>query len=150
MVLSWRLDRVEASLAGAAPVPVRIVLAHPITDPQGTLVLVDERKRALVEFASLAELPEPSRSIAATELTRRYCVAVIEAVERTLVDFGNRYWSVRTDRGQRSFLMRDLKCNLVRLPPDGVQMRDTMGNRYRIPSLRLLDPRSRLAAEQAL
>ena len=148
--LSRKLDRLHAAIAGTQAVPARLLRARPVTDPDGMLVVMDERKRCLVEIRSLDELEPSSRLIAREELARRYCIPVIQTVERTLVDFGNRYWTVLTDRGRRSFLLRDPQRNVCHLPPDEVLLRDVLGNRYRIPSLRGLDLSSQLAVEAAI
>ena len=149
-VLSWVGDRVHASFAGAEPIPVSLVQARPLTDPDGMIAIIDARKRCVGEVASLMELSAGSRAVARLELERRYCIAVILRVESTLVDFGSRYWQVVTDRGARRFLVRDPQRSVLRLPPDRVMLRDVQGNRFLIPSLSALDAASLLAAEPAL
>jgi len=150
LVLSWIGDRVHAALLGAPAIPVSLVQARPLTDPGGTIAIIDARKRCVGEVSSLMELSEESRAVARLELERRYCIAVIVTVESTLVDFGSRYWQVLTDRGARRFLVRDPQRSVLRLPPDRVMLRDVQGNRFLIPSLSALDAASRLAAEPAL
>jgi len=149
-VLSWVGDRVHAALAGAVPIPVTLVRARPLTDPEGMIAIIDARKRCVGEIASLQQLSVESRAVARLELERRYCIAVIWRVESTLVDFGSRYWQVVTDRGARRFLVRDPQRSVLRLPPDRVMLRDVQGNRFLIPSLSALDAASLLAAEPAL
>ena len=149
-VLSWVGDRVHAAFAGAVPIPVTLVQARPLTDPDGMIAIIDAHKRCVGEVASLAELSVESRAVAQLELQRRYCIAVILRVESTLVDFGSRYWQVVTDRGPRRFLVRDPQRAVLRLPPDRIMLRDVQGNRFLIPSLAALDAASRLAAVPAL
>jgi hypothetical protein len=143
-------DRLHASINRAQAVPVRLLRARPLSDPDGLLVLMDDRKKCLFEIPSLRDLDASSRVIAIEELSRRYCIANISQVEWTLVDFGNRYWAVITDRGRRTFLLRDPQRNISRPHPDQLMIRDVLGNRYCILSIAALDPESRLAMEAAI
>jgi hypothetical protein len=147
--LSRRLDRIHASIDGAEPVPVRVVWARPVTAPGGELALLDDKKRCLAMLPGLNFLEVESRLLAAEELARRYCVARIERVLSTRVDFGNRYWEVETDRGRRSFLLREPSKNVQRVG-ERLVIRDSLGNRYEIASLAGLDAKSRIEADRAL
>lgn len=150
VVLSRRIDRVHASIDGAEPVPARVVWARPVTAPGAELAIMDDRKRCLSMLPSLDALAPESRAIAEAELAARYCQVRIRRVLSTLVDFGCRYWTVETDRGARTFLLRDAAKNVQRFEPDRVVIRDVYGNRFEIASLAALDPASREAAERAL
>lgn len=147
----WReSDRLMAALGDGEPVPVRVLLARPVTDPEGPLALMTAARRCLAELPGLAALPAGAQELLGSAIRERYCVATIEAVLATEVAFGNRYWRVRTDRGERAFLLRDPQRHVLRVAPDQVWIRDTLGNRYRIASLAALDPSSRAAAEHGL
>ena len=48
-----------------------------------------------------------------------------------------------TDRGSRWFALREPGKNVLWITPTRLVLRDTAGNRFEIPDLTALDPRSR-------
>ncbi len=150
IALTRRQDRLHVAIEGAEPVPARIVLMRPISEPHGAIAILADDQRCLAEIAALPELEPASRAIAAEELRRRYCVAEVLAVLACATEQGNRYLRVSTDRGERQLLFRDPERALIWVTPDHVLMRDLQGNRFRISSIQGLDVASRQAFLQAL
>jgi hypothetical protein len=150
IALSRRQDRLHVAIAGADPVPARIVLMRPVSEPHGAIAILADDQRCLAEIAALPELETASRAIAAEELRRRYCVAEVLAVLASTTEQGNRYLRVSTDRGERQLLFRDPDRALIWVTPDHVLMRDLQGNRFRISSIHGLDAVSRGAFMKAL
>ncbi len=128
---------------------VRPVWARPVRGRQAEIALLDEKQKEVV-LTSLEAVDSASRSILEEELTRRYLIPQITRVTRTLVHFGNRYWSVETDRGPRQFHMKEPRKNVVWVSDDHLVLRDTLGNRYEIPSLSTLDARSQSLVERVM
>jgi hypothetical protein len=150
ITLSRKLDRVHAAIDGLEAVPVRVVWARPVTGRGHHVAFLDDRKVAVAMVPNLAALESASRIIAEEELDRRYCIAVITNVHSAEVISGNRYWDVETDRGRRRFLLREPGKNVVRITPDQLLLRDISGNRFEIPSIVALDPRSRDEIDKVL
>jgi hypothetical protein len=150
-VLFRKEGRVFARFDGRGDgAPVKLVWAKPISGRGEEVALVGEDKKELVLLTSLDCLDQESRTIAEEELERRYMVPVIIRVYRTHPSYGNRYWAVETDRGWRSFVMKDPGKNVVWLTHDRLVLRDTMGNRYEIASLASLDDKSQAEVNKVL
>lgn len=95
-------------------------------------------------------LDPASRALAEEELARRYLAPRIVRVLRSIVNFGSRYWDVETDRGIRRFIMKDPNKNVFWVTDDHLVLRDTLGNRYEIVSLRALDEASRAEIDRVM
>jgi hypothetical protein len=74
----------------------------------------------------------------------------IVKVHRTRTHFGVRYWDVETDRGRRSFAVKDPNRSVVNVTDDWVVVRDTLGNSYEIESLSAMDRRSQALIENVV
>lgn len=123
--------------------PVHIVWARPVTGMGREISILGADKKEVALLKSLDSLDPHSREIAAQELRLRYLAPVIRRVIRTRSHFGSRYWIVETDHGQRQFLIKEPHRSVLWVTPDQLLIRDTLGNRYRIESLRALDDVSR-------
>ena len=99
---------------------------------------------------SLEVLDGPSREIAGDELYRAYCLAVVEEVREGKVQNGQRFLRVATDRGERYFNLKEPGRNVSWLSPDRVVIRDSMGNRFLVPSVAALDRDSRARLDRVL
>jgi hypothetical protein len=150
IVLTRKLDRALAAIDDAEAVPVRVVWARPISARGSEVAFLSDAKTALAMIPSLDALDPASRAIAEEELARRYCIARITRVNRATVTFGNRYWDVETDRGPRRFLFREIGKYVTRITADHLLIRDTLANRFEIPSVAALDEHSRAQVELAI
>lgn len=144
-------DQVLLSLGDAdEEMPVRIVWARPVSGRGGEVCFLDDKKREVLMLQGLDGLDGESREIAEAELERRYLIPKITRVVRTAAHFGSRYWDVETDRGRRRFAMKDPTKNAVWLTDDHLILRDTLGNRYEIPTFSGLDAASRAQVTKVL
>lgn len=139
-----RFDREERE------VPVRIAWARPLTGWGRDIVLVDDKKREVAMIEGLESLDTASRRVAEEAIGERYLVSTIHRVRATRTHFGARFWDVETDRGRRTFAVRDPSRSVLYLDGDGMLVRDTLGNSYTIPSLTGLDRRSRELIENVV
>ena len=89
------------------------------------------------------ELDHNSRQAVDRELERRYLVPEVSSILSVKERFGTVEWSVRTDRGRRTFTTRNLRQTAVQLSDSRYILIDTDGSRYHIPSVTNLDNRSR-------
>lgn len=133
------------------PVEVRLVYARPLSARgRQVSVLTARGKKEITWIEDLEELDPASRQLAEAALHDRYRIGVIESVEHSFVNHGHRYLKVRTDRGFRYFNLKEPGKNVTHVTDDHLVIRDSMGNRYEIPSLRALDADSRRRLELVL
>jgi len=133
------------------PVAVRLSLARPLSHSQGKIVLLKAgKKEEVASLDGLAGLDNHSREIVQEELRKRYFLPKIIKVLSTSASFGNRYWHVVTDRGNKRFLMKSPETNVTWLTDDRCILRDTLGNCYEIESMKLLDRASQVHADRVL
>lgn len=94
--------------------------------------------RSLAVFAGVPE----AEALLRGELDRKYLMPVITRIRSLKTKLGFSYWEVDTDHGRRSFTMQDTYRNLFHHSESGVVLTDVDGNRYEIPDVLKLDPRS--------
>jgi hypothetical protein len=74
----------------------------------------------------------------------------VESVEHSFVNHGHRYLKVQTNRGFRYFNLKEPGKNVTHVTDDHLVIRDSMGNRYEIQSVKALDAESRQRLELVL
>lgn len=89
-----------------------------------------------------ATLDPESRKLLDEELEKRYFTPTILRIYAVKERFGVHDWEVETDRGPRTFSVRGLHQNVKQVPPARLLITDVLGNRYDIPDVRRLDPKS--------
>ncbi len=120
----------------------KIVYLRPLTTRREVAVLGKEDQE-LCYLNSVEELAEPSRVIAAEQLAARYHLPEIKRVESIETLFGTHYWTVETATGKHEFAFKEPGKNVTSMPNGRLVLRDTIGNRYTIPSIEALDLHSR-------
>jgi hypothetical protein len=130
--------------------PVRAVWVRPLSGRGKEVAFIDEKKKEIAMVDGLEHLDLDSRAVAEEAIEQRYLVTRIVRVHSAKIHFGICFWDVETDRGRRSFAMKDSYKNVIRMKGDRLVIRDTIGNRYEIESLASLDPRSQLQVEKVL
>ena len=116
----------------------RLRWARPLTHPGVDLVILARKDKELASVHDLSELDEASRNIVNTELDDSYILPRINRVIKGEVHFGTRYLEVETDMGYRHFSLRNAQRNVQWTSDDRAVIRDTLGNRYVIESLKSL------------
>lgn len=122
---------------------VKLYQAWPLSEPGRHVSLQDEKGEEIVLLESLAGLRPSSREVAEEELRRRYMTARVEAVLDIRTEFGVTYWHVRTDRGERDFVVQSLNESCVWLEDGHVLIADVDGTRFEIAGMDRMDPESR-------
>jgi len=91
----------------------------------------------------LEELDPDSQSAVLRELQLHYFVPSILRILDVREEFGFLYWDVETDRGSRSFIMRDSVIGSVRQVSEHRWLViDINQTRYEVRDIRTLDPKS--------
>jgi len=141
------------AITASAPegVEVNLVYPRPISQRTGEVsIIAAETKKEVDWLNNLDELDPISREVAEAALYDRYRIAIIQSVSHSHVNHGHRYLKVETDRGSRYFNLKEPGKNVTNLTPDHLIIRDSMGNRYEVPSLKALDEESRERLEMVL
>ena len=106
-----------------------------------TLLDTDGNETALIR--SIGELSPESKRVVCESLDDYYLVPSIIRIISVTEKYGNLHWTVETDRGVKSFDVRDRNHD-VKVYPDGrVRVRDSDDNRYTIDNWRKLDKHSK-------
>ena len=121
---------------------VTLVRAFPQSSPDHYWGLLDGAGKDIGVIADPSALDPASRSAAEEELQKRYFIPRIESVVRTKEDYGSIVWTVKTDKGDRIFTVRNLKDSIIELGGSRVLLVDVDGNRYEIPDITRLDAKS--------
>lgn len=138
-------------LDGRDPVSsVRVVCAAPLSYPDHYIIFLDEKGRELCTVGGLSDLSPSVRQLVEEELDSYYLGHTIQCINELESEFGIAYWDVETPRGQRDFVVKDLQSSITWLSPTRLLIMDVDGNRFEIPDLLNLDPRSQNLLEMAL
>lgn len=108
-----------------------------------TLLDADGTERFVIR--ALSELDRDSRRAISDSLNDYYLVPHIERILAYSEKYGTVHWTVETDRGVKSFDIRNRNHD-IRVSADGsVRVRDSDDNRYIIEDYHALDRQSRAA-----
>lgn len=121
-------------------VPVR---AFAISAPAEGLALVNAEGRELAWLDSLAEAPAEVRALLEEELASREFMPEIRRVRRISSFATPSTWSVDTDRGETTFVLRGEEDIRRLSPPTMLLIADSHGIHYLIRDLDRLDAASR-------
>jgi len=121
----------------------RFVRAFPLTSPDEFISVSDEDGKEIGIIRRLRDLDASSRAIVQEELEKAYFMPKIKRILKVKELYGGMTdFSVETDRGYREFECHGRSA--VRwVGASRVVITDVDGNKYEIPDLKELDPRSR-------
>jgi len=120
-------------------VPVR---AHPISAPDEGVSLVGTDGHELAWVDRLSALPEGPRTLLQEELASRDFLPQIQAIESVSTFSTPSRWTVSTDRGQVTFILRTEE-DIRRLPQGRLLIASSHGLQFLIPDRFALDKVSR-------
>jgi hypothetical protein len=135
-------DRIMAAFKGEDDIPVSIVWLRPATG-QGKEVSIMTGEKELLILKDLSELDDVSRKIAEVELEKNYIIPEIISINSADVHMGNIYFEVGTNMGKRRFVIKNPFTNIRNVDPDGMLIKDVMGNLFSIQSISRLDLKSK-------
>jgi len=121
---------------------VEVARAFPISDPDHYIGFQDGAGKDIGILVDPAGLESESRLILEEELELRYFVPEVTDVLSVKEEFGAVYWQVRTDRGEKELVVRNLKDSIHELSGNRAMIIDVDGNRFLIPDTRRLDSKS--------
>ena len=121
---------------------VRIARAFPFSDPDRYIGLRDAADKDIGMLQTLTGIDDTSRAIIAEELERRYFLPTWKRTIRIKEDHGVIEWEIETDRGVRTFALRNIKDSIQHLSASRVLVSDPDGNRFEIADTNALDARA--------
>ena len=116
--------------------------AFPFDAPDEYISVLNKDGKEYGIIRRLSDFEGESRALIDAELARKYLAPVITKILSLKDKLGYSYWEVETDSGRRSFTMRDTYRNLFHNSENGVVLTDVDGNRFLIPDVLQLDPKS--------
>ena len=122
---------------------VKPVWVAPLSRPDTYLALLDGKDEEIMLVPDPKALPRESLEAVRRELRQRYLTATVQSVTHAWQEYGATYWSVDTDRGPREFVTQNLQENAQWFSDNHLLLLDVDGNRFEIPDVDALDPRSR-------
>jgi hypothetical protein len=150
-----RGDTLSLTVDGTQHYP-RVVLrpCFPVSMDRNYLSVRDANGEEQPELGVIEDwtvLAEPDRQAVAEELGLYYFVPAIQRVHEIKDELGFLYWSVETDKGPRSFVMRNNVIQQAReVAPGRWLLIDVNQARYEIRDLRALDRQSQKMVENVL
>jgi len=129
---------------------VKLYQAWPLSRPGRHVSLCDGKGDEITLLESLDHLHPASRAVAEEELQRRYLTAHVEEIQGVRTEFGVTYWHVRTDRGDRDFVVQSMTDSCTWLSDVHLLITDVDGNRFEIVDRSALDALSRTKLDLVL
>ena len=115
----------------------------PVSFPDKYITFLDENGTEICVARSIGDLDCDSAKVLKDSLDDYYLVPVITRIIRTETKYGILRWTVETDRGVRSFDIRNRSHDIRSLPDGTIRVRDSNDNRYNIKGIESLDSHSR-------
>ena len=127
-----------------------ITMAFPLSHRTSMVVVRDQDGEEIGIISNLSGLDEASSKIVSMEMEKSYFLPAILDVYDVAEHLGVATWKVETDRGARTFLVRQPRQNLRKIGRRRVVIRDVDGNRYEIKNIQSLPPRAQRKFEEFL
>jgi len=135
-------DRVSLTYRGRSWAVGSVAMAFPLSGRNRMVVVRDEQGAEIGILDDISGLDAASRRIVKEELERSYFLPRIVDVQEVTEELGVITWRVVTDRGPRTFQVRNVRQNMRRIGRGRVIIRDVDGNRYEVPDWTALPPRA--------
>ena len=115
----------------------------PVSAADKYVTLLDSEGVEIAQIKSLTDLDAESRKTVIASLEDYYLVPTITRIIAVNEKYGTLRWTVETDRGEKSFDIRNRNHDIKVYPDGRVRVRDSDDNRYVIADYRALDAHSR-------
>ena len=122
---------------------VGVVRLFPLSDPQRWLAVLDAEQADIGVLCDLDGLGPQQRELIEDELRRRYLTPVVKAITAVRHRGDVTEWSVETDRGPTTIVIRNVREKVKEPLPGHLMIEDAQDNRFEIPDTSALDPASR-------
>lgn len=121
---------------------VSVARAFPLSNPDHYIGFLDGAGKDIGLLHEPDQLDHESHRVLVEELEKRYFVPMVERVLNVREEFGTIYWIVLTDRGEKEFVVRNIRDNLQELSATRIILTDVDGNRFEFPDISKLDGKS--------
>lgn len=121
----------------------KVVRAFPLSHQARWITVLDAKNKEVCTIEDPAQLDPESQHLVEEELARQYRVSTITRIYAIRNEYRTLFWEVETDRGRRDFVVKWGADTILWLGPADVVLVDIDTNRFRIPDVNRLDPRSR-------
>ncbi len=115
----------------------------PVSRADSYITLLDKEGAEVAIIRSLRDLSAASREVIEYSLNDYYLVPHITKIISVTEKYGTLHWTVETDRGIKSFDIRNRNHDVKVFSDGRVRVRDSDDNRYVISDYRALDKHSR-------
>jgi len=143
-------DQIVLRTAGETREVGNVVGAFPLSNPGRMVLLRDEHGEEIGILDDVNRLDPDSRTVIAERLERSYFMPGIDDVLALDLELGVETWEVMTDKGERTFMVRNPRTNVRHVGRRRLVIRDVDGNRYQIRDWTSLSPRARRLLEAHL
>ena len=109
--------------------------------------VLDEEERELGIVRDISVFEEKTRALLERELKKRYYTVTVTKILSVKERFGFSYWRVMTTEGEWKFTLRDTMKSIASVNGRRVFFTDVNGNRFEVPDMDQLDPKSRKSLE---
>ena len=116
-------------------VAVAVARAFPFSKPDSYIGLQDGAGKDIGIMPTIDGIDEESLRIIDEEMARRYFTPTVNKVNLVTELQGTVTWEVETDRGDRRFVVRNLRDNAYAVSPGHIMLTDSEGNRYYFPNI---------------
>lgn len=120
----------------------RIASAFPLSSSLESVAFFDTDGEEIGVMKKAEALDESSRCILREELEKSYFMPRILEIQEMVESLGIETWNVVTDKGERTFEVRDPRRKVRKLSETRVVIKDVDGNRYEIKDWTQLDRNS--------
>ena len=115
----------------------------PVSSLNTYITLLDKDGIEVAVIRSLEDLDKSSKEVINESLIDYYLVPTITRIIDVHEKYGTLRWTVETDRGIKTFDIRNRNHDIKVYPDGRVRVRDADDNRYVIDDYRALDQKSR-------
>jgi hypothetical protein len=129
---------------------VRLLRTLPLHRPFEYISVSDMDKNEIGIIRNAADFPPESREIIEKDLAARYYCPQISEIYSIDEKMGSFYFDVSIDGFKKTFGVKDISRNIKMLDSGAVMLTDADGNRFIIPDINALKPRTRRKIEPFL
>jgi len=115
----------------------------PVSSANKYITLLDEEGDEAAIIRDLSDISDEAKATIKYSLDDYYLVPKIIRIISTAEKYGTLRWTVETDRGIKSFDIRNRNHDIKVFKDGKVRVRDSDDNRYTIDNYHELDPHSR-------
>lgn len=110
----------------------RIGSVFPLTHALGAVAFFDKDGEEIGVMKHLDSLDDDSRGLLMEELEKAYFMPRVKSIDNVTETLGVESWTVTTDKGERTFDVRDPRRGVRKMAEGRVIIKDVDGNRYEI------------------